>query len=227
MLFVIPKLAAHTCRSLIAVRKPWFLARCSLCVTRFSLTSPTSVAAECLIFALRCSLIIYHSYLLASHTFFLNVRSSLKEVCCIPAAYCFSMLSSFFTLLTACCPVLMSGSMLLAGFSFIISCSLLFTIYSLLAAYALYLLRVLLIAAGAIYLLLPAQFKLIATGYSLNDGHISSSCSVADRRALLLDYCCSLYAIIALLARHLSLLLICVFRRSLHAYRSTMVAFCL
>ena len=79
MLFVIPKLAAHTCRSLIAVRKPWIVARCSLCVTRFSLPSPPSVAAECLIFALRCSLIIYHSYLLASHTFFLNARSSLKR----------------------------------------------------------------------------------------------------------------------------------------------------
>ena len=35
LLFVIPKLAAHTCRSLIAVRKPWIVARCSLCVTRF------------------------------------------------------------------------------------------------------------------------------------------------------------------------------------------------
>ena len=156
MLFVIPKLAAHTCRSLIAVRKPWIVARCSLCVTRFSLPSPPSVAAECLIFALRCSLIIYHSYLLASHTFFLNARSSLKEVCCIPIAYRFSVLGSCFALLTACYPVLLSGSLLLATFSFLIIRSLLFTRYSLLAVYGLSLLRFSLIAAAALYLMFAA-----------------------------------------------------------------------
>ena len=154
-LFATLLLTAHTCRSLIAVRKPWIVARCSFTATHFSQTLPL-VAAKCLIFARRCSLITYHRYLLAAHAFFFNAHSSLKEVCIISEAYRFSMLSSCFTLLTACCPVLMSGSLLLAGFSFIISCSLLFTIYSLLAAYGLYLLRVLLIAACALYLLPPA-----------------------------------------------------------------------
>ena len=88
MLFVIPKLAAHTCRSRIAVRKPWIVAHCSFSVTRF-LQPSLSVAEECLIFALRCLLITYHRYLLAAYIFFLNARSSFKEVCCIPLAYRF------------------------------------------------------------------------------------------------------------------------------------------
>ena len=127
--FVIPKFAVHTCPSLIAVRKPWIVARCSLRVTRFSPSSPPSLAAECLIFALRCSLITSHSYLLASHTFFLNARSSLNEICCIPIAYRFSVLGSCFALLTACYPVLLTDSLLLATFSFLIirSYSLLYT----------------------------------------------------------------------------------------------------
>ena len=61
MLFVIPKLAAHTWRSLIAVRKPWIVARCTLFVTHFLQPSPSSVVAECLIFALSCSLITYQT----------------------------------------------------------------------------------------------------------------------------------------------------------------------
>ena len=102
---------------------------CSLRVPRFSPSSPPLLAAECLIFALRCSLITSHSYLLASHTFFLNARSSLNEICCIPIAYRFSVLGSCFALLTACYPVLLSGSLLLATFSFLIirSYSLLYT----------------------------------------------------------------------------------------------------
>ena len=141
MLFAIPKFASHTCHSLIAVRKSCIAARCSLCVTCFSPPSLPSVAAECLIFALRCSLITYYSYLLASHTFFLNARSSLKEVSCIPIEYRFSLLGSCFALLTACCPVL-SGSLLLAAFSFLtIRCSLLSTQYWLLAVQGVSLLR--------------------------------------------------------------------------------------
>ena len=131
MLFVIPKLAAHTCRSLIALRKPWIVASCSLCVTRFSPPSPPSVAAECLIFALHCSLKPYHSYLLVSRTIFLNAPSSLKKVCCIPIPYRFSVLGSYFALPTACYPVLLSVSLLLATFPFLIICS---TLYSILAA---------------------------------------------------------------------------------------------
>ena len=122
----------HTFRSLIAVRKPWIVACCSFTATRF-LQTPPSVAAECLIFALRYSLITYHRYLHDAYTFFFNARSSLKEVCCIPAAYCFSMLSSFFTLLTACCPVLMSGSLPLAAF-FLSYYFLLATLYYILPA---------------------------------------------------------------------------------------------
>ena len=120
MLFVMPKLAGHTCRSLIAVRKPWIVARCSLRVTRFSPSSPTSLAAQCLIFALRCSFITSHSYLLASHNFFLNARSSLNQICCIPIPYLISVLGSCFALVTACYPVFLSGSLLLASFSFLI-----------------------------------------------------------------------------------------------------------
>ena len=44
---------------------------------------------------------------------------------------------------------------------------------------------------------------------------------------MLSDCCCSLYAIIALLASRLSSLLLCVFRSSLHAVRSTLPTFCL
>ena len=107
--------------------------RCSLCVTRFSPPSPPSVAAKCLIFARRCSLITYHRYLLATHAFFFNAHSSLKEVCIISEAYRFSTLSSCFTLLTACCPVLMSGSLPLAAF-FLSYYFLLATLYYILPA---------------------------------------------------------------------------------------------
>ena len=135
------------------------------------------------------------------------------------------MLGSCFALLTACCPGLLSGSLLLAAFFFlIIRCSLLFTLYSLLAAYGLALLRVLLIAAAALCLLPAAYFSLVATGYSLNDGG-SSSCSLADRRAQLLNCCCKLYSIIALLASRLSSPLICIFRSSLQAPHSTLLTF--
>ena len=117
----------------------------------------SSVAADCLIFVLRCSLITYHRFLLAANTFLHNARTSLKKVCCIPLAYRFSMLGSCFALLTACCPVLLPGSLLLAVFSFLtIRCSLLFTLYSLLAVYRLYLIRVSLMAAAAVCLLLAA-----------------------------------------------------------------------
>ena len=51
----------------------------------------------------------------------------------------------------------------------------------------------------------------MATGYLLINGHGSSNCSLAVRRALLLNCCCSLYAIIALLASHLFSLLIASF----------------
>ena len=51
MLLVIPKLAAHSCCSLIAVRKQWIVAPCSHCITRFSPPPPPSVAVECMVFA--------------------------------------------------------------------------------------------------------------------------------------------------------------------------------
>ena len=134
MLFVIIKLTAHNCRSLIAVRKPWIVARCSLSVTRFPPTSLPSVAPECFIFHLRCSLLAYHSYLLAFQTFSLFAHSSLKEFCCIQIVYRFYVFGSCFAQLTACCPVLLPGSLLLVACSFLIIRSLLFTRYSLLAA---------------------------------------------------------------------------------------------
>ena len=120
MLFAIPKLAAHTCRSLIALRKPWIYARCSISITLFS-QPPPLIAAKCLISALRCSLLAWNRYLLAAHALILNAPSSLKEVCCIPLAYQFSQLGSCFALLTVCCQVLLSGSMLLTVFSFLIT----------------------------------------------------------------------------------------------------------
>ena len=87
------------------------------------------------------------NYLLACHIFFLVLRSSLKEVCCIPIAYRFSMLGFCFALFTACYPFLLSSSLLLATFFFLIIRSLLFARYLLLAFYGLSLLSFSLIAA--------------------------------------------------------------------------------
>ena len=86
-------------------------------------------------FALRCSLLTYHSYLLAFHTFFLSARSSFIEFCCIPIVYLSYVFGLCFTQLTACCPVLLSGSLLLVSCSFHIIRSLLFTRYSLLVVH--------------------------------------------------------------------------------------------
>ena len=77
MLLVIPNLDAHSRRSLIVVRKLWIVVRYSLRGTRFLQLSSLSVALECWVFDLGCSLLACDSYLIAVHTFFLNARSSL------------------------------------------------------------------------------------------------------------------------------------------------------
>ena len=69
MLLVIPNLDVHFRRSLIVVRKLWIVARCVLRVTRFLQLSSLSVALECWVFDLGCSLLACDSYLIAVHTF--------------------------------------------------------------------------------------------------------------------------------------------------------------
>ena len=148
-----PKLASHICRSLIAVRKPWIVARCSFSVTRFSQPLP-SVAADCLIFALTarllhiigtCSPLTHFSLMLAVPLKRSAViHSHIAFQCSVPVSRC-SLLAAQFFCLIACS----------RRFSFLIfRCSLLYTQYSLLVGYALSLLRVSLIAAAALCLLL-------------------------------------------------------------------------
>ena len=113
-----------------------------------------------------CPLLVFRYWFLA--TFSLG-RCRVLDICstmhftlmlAVPlkrSAVLHSHIASCFALLTACCPVLLSGSLLLDVFSFlIIRCSILFTLYSLLAAYRLSLLRVSLRAAAALCLLLAA-----------------------------------------------------------------------
>ena len=115
MLFVIQKLAAHTCRSLIAVRKPWIDARCSLFVTHFVPPSPPLVVAECLIFAIRCLLITYQTTCLPLTPFFLMLAFPLKRSavfqlhvafrCAVPVSRCSLLAARFFGLLACRSPL--------------------------------------------------------------------------------------------------------------------------
>ena len=73
------------------------------------LATPPSVAADCLIFALRCSLITYHRYLLAAHAFSLMLIVPLKRSavfhshitfqCSVPVSRCSLLATQFFCLL--------------------------------------------------------------------------------------------------------------------------------
>ena len=93
MLLVIPNLDVHFRRSLIVVRKLWIVARCALRVTRFLQLSSLSVALECWVFDLGCSLLAFHSYLLAPRPFSLMLAVPFYEVCCSSLAFRFSLLS--------------------------------------------------------------------------------------------------------------------------------------
>ena len=108
-MFVISKLAGHTCRSLIAVSKPSIVARCSFSVTRFS-QPPPSVTADCLylLYAARflhiigtCSPLTHFSIMLAlplkrSAVFHSHIAFQRS----VPVSHC-SLLAAQFCL-TAC-----------------------------------------------------------------------------------------------------------------------------
>ena len=112
---------------------------CLLHAFRYSILATFSFLGRCRSLDICFKLLAYYlsNYLPASHTFFFNARSSLKEICCIPIAYRFSVRSSCFALITAYCRVLLSGSLPLPTFTFLIIRSVLFTRYSFLVAYGL------------------------------------------------------------------------------------------
>ena len=113
MLFVITKLAAHSYRSLIAVSNPWIVGW--LFVTHFFPPSPPSVVVECLIFALRCSLITYPTTCLPLTTFSLMLAVPLKRSavfqlhiafrCAVPVSRCSLLAARFFCMLACRSPL--------------------------------------------------------------------------------------------------------------------------